>query len=417
MAQEHEFTLAPCPIDMNGRFTHLVDDFEGQYVKDADKLITQKLIDSDQLWHRGVIDHSYPFCYRSNTPLLYRIIDSWYVKVTAIKDNIIKANAKVNWVPSHIKDGRFGNWLKDARDWSISRNRFWGTPIPIWQNDKTGNQICIGSCDELYQYSGIKVSDLHRENVDSITFSLPGEDGQYQRISEVLDCWFESGSMPYAQLHYPFENQALFEQGFPAEFIAEGLDQTRGWFYTLMVLSTALYDKPAFKNVIVNGMVMAKDGKKMSKSLRNFTPPEEIMEKHGADGLRMYLISGNLVKAEEMRFAEKGVTEMNRRVVIPLHNALKFFQTYAQIDHWKPENTPLKPEHILDCWIISRVNSVLQGIHQSMEAYRLDKIAPLLFEFIDDLTNWYIRLNRKRFWQEGMSVPTSKWLFKLCTTH
>ena len=318
-----------CPVSMQGAFTDEVSDFAGQYVKDADKDIVRYLKDRGALYRQEVIQHSYPFCYRSDTPLIYRAIPSWYVRVTEIVDKLLAANEQIRWVPEHIKQGRFGNWLQGAIDWSISRNRVWGTPIPIWINDETGRAICVGSIDELESYTGTRVEDLHREFVDPLTFQIDGEQGTYRRIEEVLDCWFESGSMPYAQLHYPFENEKVFAAGFPAEFIAEGLDQTRGWFYTLTVLAAALYEKPAFRNVIVNGMVMAEDGKKMSKRLRNYTPPDQLMETYGADALRLYLINSGLVRGEEQRFADSGVRDMTRRALQPWYNALSFLRTYA----------------------------------------------------------------------------------------
>ena len=258
----HDVEAFVCPVSLAGTFTDEVADFSGLHVKDADKEIIKSLKDAGLLYRQDVIQHSYPYCYRSDTPLIYRAIPSWYVNVTSIRDKLLAANEKIAWVPEHIKEGRFGHWLEGAIDWSVSRNRVWGTPLPIWKNDETGNAICMGSIEELAQYTGVRVEDLHREHVDPLEFTLAGEVGTYRRISEVLDCWFESGSMPYAQLHYPFENEDVFAAGFPAEFIAEGLDQTRGWFYTLTVLAAAIFDKPAFRNVIVNGMVMAEDGKK-----------------------------------------------------------------------------------------------------------------------------------------------------------
>ena len=299
-------TASVCPIDMAGCFTEAVPDFAGLHVKDADKPIMRHLKTSGQLYLQEVIQHSYPFCPRSDTPIIYRTIDSWYVKVAQIKEQLVEANQNIRWVPEHIQKGRMGNWLAGAMDWAISRNRYWGTPLPIWINDVSGAAKCIGSIAELKALTGVEVADLHREFVDDLTFTLPGEDGIYRRISEVLDCWFESGAMPYAQLHYPFENKELFEKGFPAEFIAEGLDQTRGWFYTLIVLGYALFETNPFKNVIVNGIVMAEDGKKMSKRLRNYTPPDTLMEDYGADALRLYLINSGLVKAEEQRFKDAG---------------------------------------------------------------------------------------------------------------
>ncbi|HAR31526.1 MAG TPA: isoleucine--tRNA ligase [Gammaproteobacteria bacterium] len=395
-----------CPVRLSGEFTDEVPDFVGRHVKEADRDIIRWLRDAGALYRQEVIQHSYPFCYRSDTPLIYRAIPSWYVAVTRIVDRLLAANEQIRWVPDHIKQGRFGNWLAGAIDWSISRNRVWGTPIPIWINDVTDRRVCIGSIDDLERLTGVRVTDLHREHVDPLTFTLPGEPGTYRRIEEVLDCWFESGSMPYAQLHYPFENEALFAAGFPAEFIAEGLDQTRGWFYTLTVLAAALYDKPAFRNVIVNGMVMAEDGKKMSKRLRNYTPPDDLMETYGADALRLYLINSGLVRGEEQRFADAGVRDIVRRVLLPWYNAFSFLRTYADIDGWTPAASE-RSTNILDRWLLSRLQSLKARVAEEMEAYRLYNVVPALLEFVEDLTNWYIRLNRARFWANGMTADKS----------
>ena len=396
--------VAPCPVDMEGQFTNEVTDFKGMHVKEADKHIIRHLKDKGNLYIQEVIDHSYPFCPRSNTPIIYRTIDSWYVRVEQMRDQLQASNAQINWVPGHLKNGRMGNWLEGAIDWAISRNRYWGTPLPIWINDETGSQVCIGSREELENLTGTHPDDLHREYVDPLTFTIDGEPGVYRRIEEVLDCWFESGSMPYAQLHYPFENESMFEQGFPAEFIAEGLDQTRGWFYTLIVLGTALFGTHPFKNVIVNGIVMAEDGKKMSKSLKNYSPPDGLMETYGADALRLYLINSGLVKAEEQRFADSGVKDMVRRALLPWLNAYKFLNTYTQIDNWQPDDSRPDSTNIMDQWILSRLESLKDNIATEMENYRLYNVVPALFDFIEDLTNWYIRLNRSRFWAEG-EVP------------
>jgi len=392
-----------CPIDMEGKFTAEVTDFAGLHVKEADKLIIKYLKESGALYKHDTIVHSYPFCPRSDTPIIYRTIDSWYVKVEQMRDKLVAANQEIHWVPEHIKGGRMGKWLEGAVDWAISRNRYWGTPLPIWINDKTEKRVCIGSIEELETYTGIRVSDLHRENVDDLNFTIEGEEGTYRRIEEVLDCWFESGSMPYAQLHYPFENEDVFDQGFPAEFIAEGLDQTRGWFYTLIVLGVALFDKHPFKNVIVNGIVMAEDGKKMSKRLKNYTPPDDLMEKYGADALRLYLINSGLVRAEEQRFSDSGVKDMVRRALLPWLNAFRFFNTYASIDNWKASENYTESSNIMDQWILSRLQTLKSNIAHEMENYRLFNVVPALFEFIEDLTNWYIRLNRSRFWSEELS--------------
>ena len=399
---ENDIDAFVCPVGLDGRFDESVTDFSGMHVKEADKSIIEFLKQRGSLYRQEVIQHSYPFCPRSDTPLIYIAIPAWYVRTSSIVDKLVSANDQIHWVPEHIKEGRFGNWLKGEVDWGVSRNRVWGTPIPIWINDETGKAICIGSKEELKEYSGVEVSDFHREHVDPLTFDIEGEPGTYRRIEEVLDCWFESGSMPYAQLHYPFENHDVFKSGFPAEFIAEGLDQTRGWFYTLTVLAAAIFDKPAFNNVIVNGLVLAEDGKKMSKSLQNYTPPDNLMEQYGADALRLYLINSGLVKAEEQRFVDSGVHEMTRRALLPWFNAFSFLKTYAEIDEWSPKDGFSSGDNVLDQWMVSRLQTLKEGVSKEMSEYRLYNVVPKLFDFIEDLTNWYIRLNRSRFWGEGM---------------
>ena len=391
-----------CPVDNFGKFTAEVDDLAGLYVKDADKKIIASLKETGRLYERANYLHSYPFCPRSDTPLIYKTIPSWYINVESIKDRLLNSNAQIYWVPEHIKDGRFGKWLEGARDWAISRNRVWGTPLPIWHNEESGKCVCIGSIDELKNLSGIQISDLHRESVDDISFSIEGEVGTYSRIPEVFDCWFESGAMPYAQQHYPFENKEAFENGFPAEFIAEGLDQTRGWFYTLTILSTALFDKPAFKNVIVNGLVLAENGEKMSKRLKNYTSPDLIMDEYGADALRLYLITSGLVQGKEMKFADVGVKDMVRTALLPWYNSFKFFKTYAELDGWNPAEHFTSGDNITDNWLISNLQTLKNTISREMEAYHLYNVVPALFTFIEDLTNTYIRLNRSRFWADGL---------------
>ena len=389
------------PVDDDGLFMPIVSDFHGKKVKEADKEIIARLKAEGRLYKQDTLVHSYPFCYRSGTPLIYRAVSSWYVAVEKIKSEIISANKTTHWVPETLRDGRFGNWLENARDWSISRSRFWGTPLPIWKN-KEGEILCIGSKEELEKLSGRKVDDLHKEYVDEITIPSPTGKSPLKRIDEVLDCWFESGSMPYAQWGYPFKNQEEFEKNFPADFIAEGLDQTRGWFYTLMVIGAGLFGRAPFKNVIVNGLILAEDGKKMSKSLKNYPDPMTVLNEHGADALRLYLIDSPAVKAEELRFAEKGVREITRRILLRWWNAYSFFTSYGSIDGFHPKGDYANTPNLLDRWILSKLNSLVANTTREMEGYRLYNVVPELLDFIEALTNTYIRFNRPHFWKDGM---------------
>merc|ERR550525_1106959 len=398
-----------CPLDEVGKFTEEVTDFVGQYVKDADKNIIKHLKANGRLVQAGTIKHSYPHCWRSDTPLLYRAVPSWFMRVQHMQQKLLDNNATTYWVPDSIKEGRFANWLRDARDWNLSRNRYWGTPIPVWMSEDGEEAVCIGSIEELHQLSGVKLTDLHRENVDKVTIpsSRPGKP-PLKRITEVFDCWFESGSMPYAQVHYPFENKKEFEDSFPADFIAEGADQTRGWFYTLMVISTALFDKPPFKNLIVNGLVLASDGQKMSKSKKNYPDPMVVVNKFGADAVRLYLINSPVVKAENLRFKEEGVQGILRDVFLPWYNAYRFLfqniESYEQsegVDYTWSEAKFGISSNVMDQWIISFTQSLLAFVAKEMAAYRLYTVIPRLIKFIDNLTNWYVRMNRRRLKGEG----------------
>ncbi len=393
----------PCPVDANGRFTKEVPDFEGRSVKEADNDICAMLKAKGQLVLKEVYNHSYPFCWRSETPLIYKAVPSWFVSVEKIKAQLIANNAKTYWVPAFVQEKRFHNWLVDAKDWAISRNRFWGTPIPLWISDDLEEIVAIGSVEELFELSGVRVTDLHKEFVDHITIPSRQGKGTLKRIDEVFDCWFESGSMPYAQQHYPFENADRFENGFPADFIAEGLDQTRGWFYTLMVISTALFDKPAFKNLIVNGLVLAADGKKMSKRLQNYPDPNIVVNSYGADALRLYMINSPVVRADVLKFQEDGVSEVVRGVLLPWFNTFRFFTQC--VDRWEgatgktfvPDPLVAKSStNDVDVWILAATLGLVQFVHQEMTAYRLYTVVPRLVEFIDELTKWYVRLNRPR---------------------
>ncbi len=389
------------PVDDDGMFTAEVPDYQGKRVKDADKDIIADLKKRGSLFKQDTIQHSYPFCYRSDTPLIYRAVSSWFVAVEKIKENLIANNQNTTWVPDHLRDGRFGNWLENARDWAISRNRFWGTPLPIWRNAE-GEVICVGSREELEKLSGKNVHDLHIEVVDHITIPSPTGKSDLKRVDGVLDCWFESGSMPYAQWGFPDANVEEFKKAFPADFIAEGLDQTRGWFYTLSVIGTALFNQAPFKNVIVNGLVLAEDGRKMSKSLKNYPDPMEVLNQHGADALRLYLIDSPVVKAQELKFSEKGVYDIVRKILLRWWNSYSFFANYANIDGFVPKGDAKKSPNILDQWVLSRLNSLIANTHKEMDAYRLYNVVPHLLQFIEDLTNTYIRFNRSHFWQDGM---------------
>jgi isoleucyl-tRNA synthetase len=403
------------PMGLTGIFDERVTDFAGQFAKDADRGIIQKLKSEGKLVDQDTIVHPYPHCYRTDQPLLYMALSTWFMKVEQIRDQLVKNNLPVHWVPEHVGSGRFGNWLENARDWNLSRNRYWGTPIPVWRCDKDASELeCFGSVEALEKRAGLaagSVKDLHRESVDDISFpSLKTPGGTMQRITEVFDCWFESGSMPYAQNHYPFDQSKIeyVEHNLPADFIAEGLDQTRGWFYTLHVLATALFQRPAFKNVIVNGMILAADGKKMSKRLKNYPDPNDVMESYGADALRAYLIDSAVVRAEPMKFGKDAsdttgecVKETVRLVVLPLWNAYVFLATYAVADGWspKPADLQVRPGGDLDRYILSRVERFVEELTLEYERYELSNLIPAFTRLCDDLNNWYIRRGRRRYWR------------------
>jgi len=387
-------------VRMDGSFVPEVTDWAGEQVKPSDdpRKTDQKIVDhlkaAGKLFESKNYKHSYPHCWRCETPLLNYATSSWFVSVEKMKEQLIANNEKVNWVPGHVKAGRFGKWLEGARDWAISRSRFWGAPLPIWRCDSESCEeiTCIGSGEELEKLSGAKVPDFHKQFVDELSWDCSCG-GKMKRIPEVLDCWFESGSMPYAQHATKGDTQL------PANFIAEAQDQTRGWFYTLHVLGTALFDKPAFQNVICSGLILAEDGQKMSKSKMNYPDPMEIINKYGVDAMRLYLMNSPVVRGEAFRFSERGVEETLRGVLLPLWNTYSFFTTYATADGWQSTGELGKVENKLDRWILSELNILIREMTGALDRYELQEATRPLAEFMEALTNWYIRRSRRRFWK------------------
>ncbi|PNS15299.1 Isoleucine--tRNA ligase, cytoplasmic [Sphaceloma murrayae] len=401
----NEKRAPPNPLDAGGHFVEPVRDFLGEHVKAADKNIMKYLEKAGKLVKKGQIFHRYPYCPRSKTPLIQRAVPSWFIKVEGMVPNLLKNLEKTHWVPAAVGDARFRNWLESAKDWNVSRNRYWGTPIPLWVSDDMKEIVCVGSVAELKQLTGYQgdITDLHRDKVDNLTIPSKQGKGELRRIEEVFDCWFESGSMPYASNHYPFENKDNFFDKYPGDFIAEGLDQTRGWFYTMSVLGTALYDTFPYKNCVVNGIVLAEDGKKMSKSLKNYPDPNLIMDKYGSDPLRLYMINSPVVRAEPLRFKEEGVKQIVSSVILPLWNSYNFFdqqvalfkKTEDQDFQWDPA-AESKNTNVMDRWILASTQSLLAFVNTEMAAYRLYTVVPRLLGLIDNTTNWYIRFNRRR---------------------
>ena len=395
-------------VGIDGKFTSDVTDFVGLSVKpkenplETDIKLIKYLTENDALYKKVNVKHSYPYCWRCDTPLINYATNSWFVAVTSFKDQLLANNQKINWKPEHIKNGRFGKWLENVRDWAISRNRFWGTPLPIWKSED-GDTICVGSIEELENLSGQKVKDLHKPWIDDVVINKDGK--EYHRIPEVLDCWFESGAMPYASFHYPFKNKEKFEKSFPAEFISEGQDQTRGWFYTLHVLATALTlgDNPSipvssetssFKNCVTTGIVLAEDGKKMSKRLKNYPDPMLVASEYGVDSLRLYLMSSPVVRSENLNFSKKEVADMKRKVFNIWWNIFTFYQLYA--DKSQPLTFPNKADHVMDAWLITKTESLTKDVLEHMDNYDVVSASREMMDYINDLSTWYLRTSRDR---------------------
>ena len=399
-----------CPVDDHGNFT--LKDFEGQYIKTAESAIINHLKETGRLFKTEVGTHSYPYCWRSDTPLIYKIVPAWFIDVPAIKDRLIAVNQQINWQPEHLKNGKFGEWLKNAKPWCVSRSRIWGTPLPIWVSEK--DVMVIGSVQELYEASGVLVTDLHSDHIKFIEFEIDGK--HYKWCHSVFDCWFDSGCEPYARVHYPFENSERFFETFPADLVIEGIDQTRGWFYVLLVISTALYDMPAFKNVITTGIILAEDGQKMSKSKNNYTDPMELIKQHGADALRLYLLSSPVLKGEEFKFSDAGVKLVVQNVLLQWYNAFKFFvEYYTKYRVSSYELTfGVKSDNIMDKWIIHKYNQFYRNIMNNMKKFKLD-VYDHIYKFIDYLTNYYIKLNREALKGKKFLVEQHKSLLTLYT--
>ncbi len=396
------------PVDDRGKFTSEVPDFAGVQVFDANPLIIERLRSAGTLLHAEQYTHSYPHCWRTDTPLIYRAVSSWFVEVTAFRDRMVELNQQIDWMPEHIKDGNFGKWLEGARDWSISRNRFWGTPLPVWKSDdpQYPRVDVYGSLDELEADFGVRPDDLHRPWIDELTRPNPDDPtgrATMRRITDVFDCWFDSGSMPYAQWHYPFENKQRFEEHFPADFIVEYVSQTRGWFYTLHVLSTALFDRPAFSSSICHGVVLGRDGRKMSKRLSNFPDPEQVFAEQGADSMRWYLMSSPVLRGLDVVVDEKGLREPVRLVLNPIWNTWYFLSLYSNADGLRGTWRTDQPGE-LDRYVLAKMRGLVEAVTAAMDGNDIAGAMWAIETFLDVLTNWYVRRSRDRFWRAGAAT-------------
>lgn len=388
-------------VDDEGNFKPEVKNWAGQFVKDADPWIIKELQQRGLMFNVGKITHTYPFCWRCDTPLLYMARPSWFIKTTAIKDRMVELNQQINWYPEHIKNGRFGNWLENNIDWALGRNRYWGTPLPVWECAECHHQHCVGSRTELSELTGVDHThtDLHRPYVDEISFTCTkcGK-AEMRRVPELIDVWFDSGSMPSAQWHYPFENLDGFKQQFPADFICEAIDQTRGWFYSLHAISALVFDAKCFNNVICYGHILDGEGKKMSKSRGNIVDPWDVIETHGVDAIRWYMCTAT-PPGNSRNFSKELVGEVVRNFTLPLWNTYSFFVTYANLDKWTPENSDIPQFSLLDYWLLSALNALVRDVTKAYETYDVIGATRPIEAFVDQLSNWYLRRSRRRFWK------------------
>ncbi len=392
-------------IDERGCYNSIVSDFTGQHVFEANKPISQMLKSNGRVLRQASYEHPYPHCYRCKNPLIYKAVSSWFVETTKLRDRMLELNQQIDWTPEHTKDGSFGKWLENVRDWAISRNRFWGAPIPVWKSDDPNYpRIDVyGSLDELERDFGVRPDDFHRPVIDELTRPNPDDPtgkSTMRRVPEVLDCWFESGSMPFAQVHYPFENQDWFETHNPGDFIVEYIGQTRGWFYTLHVMATALFDRPAFKTVVSHGIILGNDGQKMSKSLRNYPDVNEVMDRDGADAMRWFLLSSPILRGGNLIVTEQGIREGVRQVLLPLWHTSYFFTLYANAAGYEAKRSTTSTD-VLDRYLLAKTRDLVTEVETAMNVYDTYSAAGLLRDFADVLTNWYVRRSRDRFWEES----------------